>query len=310
MKQLISGTTAYGIFSRDAASGRLSHAYMLHLNDAGNLRYVLKRFALSFFGLNENDVDGRRIMNETLVDCHIYPGEGKKINTEAVNELLAESALQPLEYDKKLFVISGFNEATALIQNKLLKTLEEPPRGVYFLLGVTTTAPVLDTVKSRVKTLTIPPFTESQIYSALCRRGDNSLNREAAKSCGGIFGAAENMVDGSWFGEIVSAAGEISSATDLDKAGAAALKYGEIKRKNELLTELGLIYHTALCEKTQGLNSGKVARLWSTSALIYAVERVDRAAVELKFNAFFQGLLYDLMLGIIEENNKWLKLQA
>ena len=310
MKQLIFGTTAYCTFSGDAESGRLSHAYMLHLNDVKNLRYALKIFALKFFGLNEDSVDGKRLMNESLTDCRIYPEEGKKLTAEAVTSLLSDSALQPLEYEKKLYIISGFNEASALIQNKLLKTLEEPPQGVYFLLGVTTLAPVLDTVRSRVKTLTVPPFTERDILGALERKGANSLNAEAARSCGGIFGEAENMVGGGWFGEICEAAREICLTSDVGEVGAVAIKYGDVKHKAELLNEIHLLYHNALCERAGGNNLGEVAKTWQTAALIYAVESTDKASADLKFNAFFQGLLYDLMLRIIEENNKWLKLQA
>ena len=310
MKQLICGTTAYSTFSNDASGGRLSHAYMLHLNDSKNLRAVLKIFALRFFGLEENSVDGKRILSEIFTDCRIYPAEGKKLTAEAVSELINESAMRPVERDKKLFIISGFEQASALLQNKLLKTLEEPPQGVYFILGACSLAPVLDTVKSRVKTLAIPPFSESEIYSALERRSKNALNLEAAKSCGGILGVAENMVGGGWFGEIRTAALEICTATDLDAAGAVAVKYGEIKHKNELLSELAVIYHEALCERARGGALGEVAKLWQTPALTYALESVDKAASDVKFNAFFQGLLYDLMLRIIEENNKWLKLQA
>ena len=141
------GTTAYSVFSGDAASGKLSHAYMLHLNDVKNMRLALKIFALRFFGLYGGEADGRRLMNESLTDCRIYPAEGKKLTADAVAELLSDSALKPLERDKKLYIISGFNEASALLQNKLLKTLEEPPEGVYFLLGATSLAPELDTVK-------------------------------------------------------------------------------------------------------------------------------------------------------------------
>ena len=310
MKELILSTTAYSTFSHDVASGKLSHAYMLYLSDINSLRFALKIFALRFFGLTEDEADGRRIMKESLVDLRIYPDEGKKINVEAISNLLGDSALKPLEYDKKLYIISGFNEATALVQNKLLKILEEPPEGVYFLLGVTTLAPVLDTVKSRVKTLTIPPFTESEILSALERKGKNPLNAQAAKSCGGIFGTAENMVSGGWFSEICTAAKEICTASRLHMVGAIAIKYGDTKYKAELLSQLHLLYHNALLERAQGENLSEVASTWQTPTLVYAIESVDKAGADLKFNANFQGLLYDLMLRIIEENDRWLKLQA
>lgn len=309
MKTLLEGTAAYRTLSNDAAKGRLSHAYMLFFNDAKNLRYALKLFALRLFNLFEESADGKRVMKETHPDCFVYPAEGKKLTADAVSELLGESVMRPVERDKKVFLVN-FDDASALVQNKLLKTLEEPPAGVYFILGVTTVAPVLDTVKSRVKTLTVPPFSSEEILSALIRKGSNPLNKNAAESCGGIFGVAENMVGGGWFEETVRAAKEICTAKTAGDAGIIALKYGDTKRKTELLTEAGLLYHNALGEKIRGEKQGAVARAWLTPTLVYAAESIDKACSDLKFNAFFQGLLYDLMLRIIEENDKWLKLQA
>lgn len=305
MKKLISGTTAYAAFSGDINTNRISHAYMLHFQDAKNMRTALKLFALKFFNVSETDADGKRILNESFSDLKIFPEDGKKFTADAATTLLSDCALKPLERDKKLYIISGFNEAAPIIQNKLLKTLEEPYEGVHFLLGVTTLAPVLDTVKSRVKTLTIPPFSESEIFAALERKGANSLNRQAAESCGGIFGVAENMVSGGWFAEVNAAAEEICSTTDIGKVGAVAVKYGDIKYKTELLSAIALRYHKALEDSVHGKKS-----CFEKPALIYAGKCADKACMDLKFNAFFQGLLYDMMLRIIEENDKWLKLQG
>ena len=308
--KLITGTTAYAVFSGDVDSKTISHAYMLHFQDADNMRSALKIFALKFFGVSEYDPVGRRILNESYPDLNVFPEEGKKFNAEGAAALLADSALKPLEGDKKLFVISGFNDCTPLIQNKLLKTLEEPLEGVYFLLGTTSLAPVLDTVKSRVKTLTIPPFSESEILNALERKGSNPLNKEAAASCGGIFGVAESMVSGGWFSKVSEAAKEICTTNEIGKVGEVAIKYGDTKYKTELLSQISLNYHRALCERVEGRNFGEVAARFETPALIYAAESADRACRDLKFNAFFQGLLYDLMLRVIEENEKWLKLRG
>ena len=309
MEQLIKHTTAYKLFSGDRKGNKLSHAYMLDFADTANLRAALKIFALEFFGFEKDSVNGARILKESFTDCPVYPAAGKKLAAADISAILADSALRPLEADKKLFIISGFEQASPLLQNKLLKTLEEPPEGVHFLLGVTTLAPVLDTVKSRVKTLTISPFTEEEILSALQRRGENKLNADAAKSCGGILGVAENMVGGGWFEEVVTAAEEICTTRNISEVGAVAIKYGEIKHKAELLARIQQNYCDALKDKVNG-GEGKIAKLWQTATLSYALESLDKASADLKFNAFFQGLLFDLMLRIIEENDKWLKLQA
>ena len=227
MERLISQTAAYRIFAGDKAAGKLSHAYMLYFNDAAYLRSALKQFALVFFGCGKDDRGGRLIEAEGLTDLKIYPKPDKKLTVEAAGEIVDDAFLRPVEGDKKLYIISGFEEASALFQNKLLKILEEPPQGVYFLLGATSLSPVLDTVKSRVKTLEIAPFSKEEILSALNRAGSNLENSRAAAECGGILGIAQNMLKQGWYEEVRQVANEICSAADTASAVAAALKYGD-----------------------------------------------------------------------------------
>lgn len=281
-------------------AGRLSHAYMLNFPDAKNLKSALVIFALKFFGTDENSAVGARIANGSFPDCKFYPADDKKLNADAIAEILDDSAMRPVEGSKKLFVICGFDTASALLQNKLLKTLEEPLEGVHFLLGVTSVAPVLDTVRSRVKLLEIPPFTEDEIYGALERRRHDEMNAAAARSSGGVLGAAENMVDGGWFGEVLTAAGEICRTKRAGDIGDIVAKYGDIKYKNELLSEMQRLYFAAL--------SGGERLPLTKPALIYAVEKLNGAFADVKFNAVFSALLYDFLLGVVRENSKWLKL--
>ena len=130
MDKLISQTAAYRIFAGDKSSGRLSHAYMLYFNDSANLRNALKQFALVFFGCGKDDRGGRLIQSEGLTDLKVYPKPDKKLTVDAAAEIVDDAYLRPVEGDKKLYIISGFDEASALFQNPLLKILEEPPHGV------------------------------------------------------------------------------------------------------------------------------------------------------------------------------------
>lgn len=303
MERLIKGTTAYKILSGDRRENKLSHAYLLDFNDSKNLRAALKMFALEFYGVQSGSALGERILNESYTDLTVYPEPGKKITADGVAEIIEDSALRPVEGTKKLYIICGFETASALIQNKLLKTLEEPLEGIHFLLGVTTLAPVLDTVSSRVKLLEIPPFSENEIYEALERQGHKDINAAAAKSANGVLGAAENMACGDWFQGVLSAAREICSVKDTGDIGVVAAKYGDTKYKAELLSEMQRLYFTELTE------GGALPQGWCKPTLVYALEKINAANADVKFNAFFQGLLYDFMLGVVEENKKWLKLQ-
>lgn len=302
MERLLKSTTAYKIFSADRASGKLSHAYMLHFADPKNLRAALKIFAAEFF--NARGTLLSRIQNESYTDLTVYPAEGKKISVDGVSEIIEDSSMCPVEGDKKLYIITGFEGASALVQNKLLKTLEEPLEGVYFLLGATTLAPVLDTVVSRVKMLEVPPFSADEIFAALEREGSNPQNLAAAKSCNGVLGDAQNMISGGWFKEVQDAAWEICSVNKVSKIPDAVKKYGEIKYREELLSEMQNIYFSALTE------GGELNTYLQKHTIIYALEQITRANADLKFNAFFVGLLYDFMLKVVKENDKWLKLQA
>lgn len=293
MEKLIKGTTAYAILSGDRKNGRLSHAYMLHFPDEANLRGALKIFAAEFFGAEQPSNLAHRIASESFPDLTVYPQEGKKISADGVAGLIEDSAMRPVEGTKKLYVICGFDGASALVQNKLLKTLEEPLEGIHFLLGVTSTAPVLDTVLSRVKMLEIGAFSEKEIYSALERQGKNELNGAAAASSGGILGAAQNILRGGWFRETVAAAEEICSVRRIGDIAGVAASRGDTKYKRELLSEMQRLYYSALT------GEGSLSRIWSKATLVYALEQIDSANADVRFNAYFQGLLYDFMLKII-----------
>ena len=296
MERLIKSTAAYAVFSQDAARGRLSHAYLLHFPDPKNARAACKIFAECVFA------DKGRVRSESLQDLIIYPDDGKKYTADGVTDIIGDSALRPIGGDKKLYILLNFESASAIVQNKLLKTLEEPLEGVHFLLCASSLAPVLDTVKSRSKLLTVPPFSADEIYAALERSNPDPLNRQAAESCNGVLGAAENMVTGGWFQKVISAAEEICSANSPRSIAELSQKYGDIQYKRELLSEMERLYFSAL------KGEGKLAGVWERGTLLFALESVTRANADVTFNAYFQGLLYDFMLKVQKENDRWLKL--
>jgi len=297
MKELLRGTAAYRILCGDAESGRLSHSYMLYFADPTNLRPALKFFALKFFPTDKPAL----IESEGLTDLKVYPEQDKKLTAEAAAQIVADGAIKPVAHDKKLFIISDFDGASPIFQNKLLKILEEPPQGVYFLLGVTTLSPVLPTVRSRVKLLEIPPFSEEEIFAALERAGANPDNRLAAQSCGGILGAAQNLLNGDWYKEVRGAAEEIVNAVTLSKTCDTAVKLADFKYKNELLSELQRRYFDIV----KGYASdSEYKHNVSVGAAIYAVERINKALADMRFNANFASLLYSLLIDIVQTNAK------
>lgn len=309
MEKLIRSTSAYRIFCREAEAGRLAHAYMLTLGDPDNLRSALKIFAARFFGAEEGGEDEARVMRETFPDMRVYPEPGKKFNAEEASGLTEDSAMRPSAGDRKLYVISGIDECSAIVQNKLLKVIEEPMEGVFFILGACSQVSVLPTVISRVRVLEIPPFTTAEIFGALERmRPGGALNMRAAETCAGVLGTAQRL-SGGGLEEITGAAADILAASDTGEAGEVSLKYANAEEKRQILAECRRMLLSAAKAKQKGLDDeyGLTER-YSLPALIRGSEIFGEAMRDLKFNAYFPALLYDVLLKLAEENDKWRKL--
>ncbi len=303
MELLLRETTAYKIIVGDRAQGRLSHAYMLHFPDSANLRAACLIFAAEMYG-GDSGVR-RRILSGNFPDVAVFPDIERKLTVDDASQIVGGCAVRPSEGDQKIYVITAFDTASAAVQNKLLKCLEEPPEGVKFLLGAAALAPVLSTVRSRVKTLEVPPFSEREIYNCLLREGVDAGNaKTAAAACGGVLGAAQSMARGARFDEINAAAREICLAKDAN-IGAVCAKYGDFKYKNELLGRMQSLIFSAL---TGGKEGAEIAARRQRPALLSACERINGAAADVKFNAQFSALLYDFCLRFNEEDAKWKRL--
>ncbi len=324
MQTLLCCTRAYQLVKNERDKNELSHAYLLHLPDARNLRAALKAFAKLFFACEQERSTGenrisRLIDEEHFSDCLFYPENGKKFMVEDAEAVQEESILQPVEGNLKLFVICDFDLATPAAQNKMLKLLEEPPYGVRFLLGVTSTFPVLQTVLSRVKTLEIPPFGVQEIeeclsrnYSAAYSPAEISL---CAAACGGILGEAENMLLGGAYKNLIDDALSLATASEKDLP-VLVKKIGETKKKKELLSLLRIVYRDALLFKTAQTKNAKtmesqaflqaekqrlkeVANRLSLPALLYAQEAVGKAEKQVAFNAYFPQCIETLIASIL-----------
>lgn len=312
MEKLLADTTAYQTVQRDVNLGKPSHAYLIQMGDSSCLRTVLKRLAMTLYGYGEDSREGSLILREGFVDCKTYPEQGKKYAVDDVTTLIEDTNLLPVEGAFKVYILDNFQDASLLVQNKLLKTLEEPPKNVIFLLGATTLAPLLDTVKSRVKTLVIPPFTDEQIRQALIRKyGQSELIQDALAGCGGILGDAYAIMEEGWYQEVKTQAISLCSAKDIAVASEVAIACGESKYKVQLLTQVQTLYHSALKAKVAGTADKtvqKIASLWHTETLLFALEQLEQCAVQLKFNAWFQGLVFDFCVSVIQkENHLWSK---
>jgi len=307
MKSLLKTTSAYKILYNDAAKNTLAHTYMLCFADPYNMRLALKEFAKVILGGSER-VD-RLVENEAYSDCKIYPEEGKKLTVDIASEIVGECAIKPIEGDKKLFILSGMEDASPAVQNKLLKALEEPPEGVIFLLGAGNEYSVLPTVRSRARMLYIPPFTEEQIADTLKRNYPDLSDGEIAEyagASGGIAGEAFRMIDGGYFASLMELSLEFISAKE-EQYPSLTAKITDLKQKKEFISLLKTVYRDMLMYKSGAKRAllkreepriRAAAENYTAHKIVYAIERLTSAERDIKFNANFTMLALDLLINI------------
>ena len=322
MQKLLKTTGAYKLLQNEGKNKDFSHAYLLLFDDARHLRTALKTFAKFFFSCeNEYTEKERRISElidaENYADCLFFPDEaGKKLLVDDADKILEESTLAPVEGERKVFLLGDFSTANAPTQNKLLKLLEEPPKGVVFLLGATSSFSILQTVLSRTKKLEILSFDTPDITDYLRRaygdKYDESTLELCAATANGNVGDACNILEGGYYKELTDNAFSLL-LSPLHKLPASVKLVGETTHKKELLNLLRLIFRDALLYKT-GMKQkiilrtekeqiSSVANAFSTAALLYAQEAISIAEKQVTFNAVFSQCI-EICLANIHKKNK------
>jgi DNA polymerase-3 subunit delta' len=119
------------------------------------------------------------------------PGRGSTLTIETVRRLRSSGALFPLESDRRVLIIDDAETLLEPAQQALLKTLEEPPKGVTLMLLADEPEVLLETVRSRCQEVALRPVPQTTVAQALERRGvADSLAMEVAMLSRGCAGWA------------------------------------------------------------------------------------------------------------------------
>lgn len=321
---LVKETGAYKTVRGELLSGRLSHAYLILTADGENLDEYLKIFARLIVCKNEQpcfDCRSCRLIGENAYsDVVFYPKNGDSINSEDINSLIEESYLKPIEGDKKIFVLSQAQNMNASAQNKLLKTLEEPPAGVHILIGATSEFPLLATVKSRVKKLEIPPYSAEKLFSAMQKDYPDKEKLTSAIACadGTVGRVAALYADDGLKGLTDFCCDMICNMQSSKDVLKYSTKLTALKCEiADFLSVTELLFRDLLSAKQgredliidkQTYSRIKDAKGFSTGALIGALEKITEARKRKKFNANSTMLVEWLLFQILEGKFKWQKL--
>ncbi len=104
------------------------------------------------------------------------PKDKKTIGVEQIRELRTSVYVRPNEEDIKVYILNNAETMTPQAQNVFLKVLEEPPKGVFFLMLCENTSNILTTVKSRAPVLKMQIFSDKELEKYLLENNKNAQN--------------------------------------------------------------------------------------------------------------------------------------
>ena len=321
---LISKTTAFKTVVKEKQKNSLSHAYLILSKDKLNLKNYLKIFAKAILCEEAFPCGKCRscllIDSDSNVDLIVLPREKEAVLTDDINFLIEESYYKPIESKKKVFLIAQAETMNASAQNKLLKTLEEPPENVVIILGATSEYPLLSTVKSRVKKLEIPAFREEDLLFYLAEECPDKEKLKHAIACGDKtvgktlelysdkdFSLLLDTVDDTLINMNVSSkvlvfANKLSSLKcDLEKL----LSVFEV-RLNDFSKILS--GKTNLVSDKTSIEVFKKTTNFTLASVIYILEKITLARKQKIANVNSATIIEWTLFQILEGKHKWLKL--
>jgi DNA polymerase-3 subunit delta' len=201
--ELVSQPYAARFLSTALSSGQTNHAY-LFVGSLGSGKTEAARLLSEALLCGRGDDEGSaehhrddclRVRHGTHPDLHkLDPLGTSGYLAEQIAELIHDASLAPVRARRKVYLITRADLLRGTTANALLKTLEEPPASVTFVLLARTREAVLPTILSRCQVVAFRRVPEAEAVQTVCvHSGEQEANaRIALAVCGGsVYRAVE-----------------------------------------------------------------------------------------------------------------------
>lgn len=185
--------------------GNITHAHILYGEDGIGKSLIAEETAIKILGKE-------KIQDYPDIIRFKIGKEKQSIGVDEIRGLIQEINKTPSEGDKKVIVIYQGDKITEQAQNAFLKTVEEPPSGVFIIILCENLDNILDTIKSRCQIHKLQKLNTEEMKEFLVKK-KQILNEEELKTViafsDGIPGRAEKFFHDKVFKEIRSVCLEI-----------------------------------------------------------------------------------------------------
>jgi DNA polymerase-3 subunit delta' len=152
------------------------HAYLFVGPRGSGKRDLARAFAAELLSAGAATPEDRdRAVRLALAEHHpdliVIERVGAAISAEQARDVREQASRSAVEGDRKVLVLDEFHLVQENVGPILLKTIEEPPPGTYFLVLVEDVTPALETIQSRCVRIDLGPVAESTIAARLVTEG-------------------------------------------------------------------------------------------------------------------------------------------
>lgn len=314
----LQSSRAYSLIRNDFTSG-LGHAYMVVSGDDDVVDEFFTLVAMGIYCPSHEPcrecAECKKVLHDNHPDIyHLHPTKNK-IKVDDISDLLSDVSIKSLS-GRKLYFIHHAECMNPTAQNKLLKTLEEPPADVTIFLGVSNEAGMLDTIKSRTRTIAMDVFDEDIIFNELMSLGvDKEVCSIAAACAEGQLGKARKIASSSDYADLYKSAiyvlNELQRSSDIIRVDGIINTQQQI---GDFLDVLSIILRDMLVSKqNNSLMLSKhvskdvqaLAERYSARALAQILFNISETRKKLSLNVNPLATIDNLLFSILEAKHKW-----
>ena len=309
MRKMIGHKNIIESINNKKLNDSFSHANLIVGND-GIGKSIIAKY------ISNQIIQGRD--NAESVDIIRYTPSSSSFGVDDVRNIINEVNKKPYESDKKVLILYRCDKLTTQAQNALLKTIEEPPKGVYLILLSDSLEVILDTIKSRCQIYKLTPLNKEEI-SVYIEDKYTDLTSEDKKAAlaysAGIPGNVDRFIDDENLKSLRDICIELFEDI-LKREQGIVLKYGELLKnskdnKIELLNILlsyirDIVIFKELNNNELIVNFDKVYKIkdisrgMSYKKLDSMLEYIKEARINLNSNTNYSMTISVLLMGFAE----------
>lgn len=301
---------------KQISSQNFSHAHLVTCDDAFSAQIFAKLICLSLLCNSQSAcmqcAGCLQTLNQSHADLFVFPKGASFVVSDAAG-VVENSQSKPVFANKKVFLLENFDTANQAAQNKILKVLEEPTPNTYFVLSASNGQKILPTIKSRVQTIALQPFSQKQLHEILQKHGKQP-SEVLLSFCGGYLGKAISLMEQQNFLQqfefVLDMLKNMQNSKDI-------VKYSvQMADKNTFLLKLEIMQHIfrnlllmgqniALVESAEQLLLAGLEKQFSLQAILQIQQKILLAKAYFDSNVNLNTVCDNLLLGILEIKYLW-----